>query len=77
MAKKENPKKAEEKKPTDEKLQKKMIGEIVGGAILIVIAVWLFLTSVTIYDGKMLGGAILAILGIAAIVVGIVGLTKK
>ena len=60
-----------------EKEQNKNIGKIVGGAILIAVAVWLFLTTMTIYDGKVLGGAVLFILGVAGIVTGIIGLKKK
>ena len=56
--------------------QKKKVGEIVVGAILIAVAVWLFLTRTTMTDGKVIGAVILAIVGIAGIIMGIVGLKK-
>lgn len=49
------------------------IGKIVGGAVLLVIAIWVFMTMGD-PTAKYLGGAILGILGLALL---ITGLMKK
>lgn len=44
-------------------------GKVVGGAILVVIAIWVFMTM-TDPTAKYVGGAILGILGLAALITG-------
>lgn len=45
-------------------------GKVVGGAILVVIAVWVFMVMPD-YTARVVGGAILGILGIALLVSGL------
>jgi len=44
-------------------------GKIVGGAIVLIIAIWVFLTMTDV-TAKYLGGAILAILALALLISG-------
>ena len=48
-------------------MENKDIGKIVAGVILVIVAIWAFI-SLTDPTAKYVGGAILAILGIALIV---------
>ncbi|WP_255335024.1 hypothetical protein [Methanosarcina sp. KYL-1] len=45
-------------------------GKVVGGAILVVIAVWVYMI-IPDYTAKFVGGAILGILGIALLISGL------